>query len=263
MTGECLSDELIDSHCHIDFPDLIDDIDAVLARMAEQSVIGAVCASVRMEELPAVLALAEAHRQIWATAGVHPDTADAREPSVHDLIKAAAHPKVLAIGETGLDYFRQSGNLEWQRERFRRHIRAAKEVAKPIVVHTREAAADTIRILREEDAKSVGGVMHCFTESIEIAEAAMELGFYISFSGIVSFKSASTLREVARGLPAERLLVETDSPYLAPVPKRGKRNEPAFVRYVAEALAELRGVSMEAVARTTTENFRRLFPGTL
>lgn len=255
--------ELVDSHCHIDFPDLIEDIDGILARMAEQAVIGAVCVSVRLEELPAILALADAHQEIWATVGVHPDTRDAREPSVSDLVKLAAHSKVVAIGETGLDYFHQTGDLEWQRDRFRRHIHAARETGKPIIVHTREAAADTVRILKEENAKEVGGVMHCFTESLEIAEAAVDLGFYISFSGIVSFKNAEALRHVARALPAERLLVETDAPYLAPVPKRGKRNEPAFVRYVAEALAAARGDTFEALARTTTENFRRLFPRTI
>lgn len=255
--------ELIDSHCHIDFPDLAERTPELLARMQERGVIGAVCVAVRFEDLDGVLALADRHPSIWATVGVHPDYEACFEPAIDDLVRRAEHPKVLAIGETGLDYYRIEGDRGWQQERFRKHIRAAIGANKPLVVHTREAAADTLRILREENASAVGGIMHCFTESIAVAEAAVELGFYISFSGILSFKSAASLRQVAAALPLERLLVETDAPYLAPAPYRGKTNEPAFVLHVAEALAKARGASIEEIAAATTANFRRLFPRTL
>jgi TatD DNase family protein len=190
---------------------------------------------------------------------VHPDHEDCTEPTVEELIALADHPRVVAIGETGLDYFRLTGDLTWQRERFRTHIRAARAANKPLVIHTRAAAEDTLRILREERAAEVGGVMHCFTESLAVAEAAIELGFYISFSGIVTFKNAAGLREVAAAIPLERMLIETDSPYLAPVPHRGKTNEPGFVKHVAEEIARLRGLSPQAVGAATSENFFRLF----
>jgi TatD DNase family protein len=206
--------------------------------------------------------VAAAHEELWCTAGVHPDERrDAREATEDELVAMASRPKVVAVGETGLDYFRVEGDTEWQRERFRRHIRAARRVAKPLVVHTREAATDTLRILDEEGAAEVGGVMHCFTETLAVAEAAMRLGFHISFSGIVTFKNAKDLKEVARRVPLERMLVETDSPYLAPVPHRGRTNEPAFVRHVAEEIAALRGVPFETVASSTTRNFFALFRG--
>jgi TatD DNase family protein len=251
----------IDSHCHLDFPDFANRIDEVLDRMRENRVDGALCISVTMPEFPGVLALAERYQQLWATVGVHPDYPDSDEPDVASLVELARHPKILAIGETGLDYYRLEGDLEWQRERFRVHIRAARACGKPLVVHTRAASEDTIRIMREEGADAVGGVMHCFTEGWETARAAMDLGFHISFSGIVTFKNAQALRDVAVKVPDERLLIETDSPYLAPVPFRGKTNEPAFVRYVGEKLAEIRGSGVAHIAERTTENFHNLFKG--
>ncbi len=249
----------IDSHCHLDFPDFANRIDEVLDRMRENRVDGALCISVTLPEFPGVLALAERHQQLWATVGVHPDYPDSDEPDVVRLVELARHPKILAIGETGLDYYRLEGDLEWQRERFRVHIRAARACAKPLVVHTRAASEDTIRIMREEGADEVGGVMHCFTEGWETAKAAIDLGFHISFSGIVTFKNAQALRDVAVRVPEDRLLIETDSPYLAPVPFRGKTNEPAFVRYVGEKLAEIRGTEVARIAERTTENFHKLF----
>jgi TatD DNase family protein len=206
--------------------------------------------------------LAEAHANLWATAGVHPDYQECFEPTVDQLVELAGHPKVIAIGETGLDYYRLSGDLEWQRERFRNHIRAARMAAKPLVIHTRAAAEDTLRVMREEGAEAVGGIMHCFTESAAVAERALDLGFVISFSGILTFKSANDLRDVVRGLPLDRILVETDAPYLAPVPHRGRTNQPAFVRHVADAIAKVKGISLEEVAEATTNNFLRLFPQT-
>lgn len=253
--------ELVDSHCHLDFEGLAEQLPELLQRMHEAEVVEALCVAVQFETLPAVLAIAEAHPNIWASVGVHPDYQDCIEPSVADLLARASHPKVLAIGETGLDYFRLTGNLEWQRERFRVHIRAARAVRKPLIIHTRAAAADTLRLMREENAGEVGGVMHCFTESMDVAEQAMALGFHLSFSGIVSFRNADDLREVARAMPLDRLLVETDAPYLAPVPKRGKTNEPAFVRHVAQAIADARGTTLEVIAEATTANYRRLFHG--
>jgi len=249
----------IDSHCHINFPDLADKLPEVFDLMAHNQVSHALCISVELEKFPEVLALAEAHPNIYASVGVHPDHEDCTEPTVADLVALADHPKVVAIGETGLDYFRLTGDLEWQRERFRTHIRAARATNKPLVIHTRSAAEDTLRIMREEKAGEAGGVMHCFTESLAVAEAAIEQGFYISFSGIVTFKNATTLREVAAAIPLERMLIETDSPYLAPVPYRGKTNQPGFVRYVAEEIARVRGISVEAVGEATTQNFFRLF----
>jgi TatD DNase family protein len=250
---------LIDSHCHIDFPEYAARIPEVLACMARNQVTHALCVSVNLTDFPRVLALAERHEQIFASAGVHPDQAEDSAPQVSDLVERARHPRVVAIGETGLDYFRQSGDLEWQRTRFRTHIRAARECGKPLIIHTRDASEDTLRIMREERADLAGGVMHCFTESLEFAQAAMDLGFYISFSGIVTFKNAQALKAVAAAVPLERVLVETDSPYLAPVPHRGKTNEPGWVRHVAEEIAGLRGISLELVGKATTANFFKLF----
>ncbi|MBX3715787.1 MAG: TatD family hydrolase [Burkholderiales bacterium] len=253
---------LVDSHCHLDFPELRSDLAGLLARMADNGVTHALTISTTLAGFPGVLEVARSRPNLWCTAGVHPDErGDGREASEEELAGLAADPKVVAIGETGLDYFRVEGDTEWQRERFRRHIRAARACGKPLVIHTREAAADTLRILEEEGAREVGGVMHCFTESLEVAQAAMRLGFHISFSGIVTFKNALALKEVARAVPLERMLVETDSPYLAPVPHRGRTNEPAYVRHVAEEIARLKGVAPEAVAEATTRNFFALFAG--
>jgi TatD DNase family protein len=249
----------VDSHCHINFPDFTEDIDALVTRMVEARVTHAMCISVTYPEWPSVIALADRFPNIYATAGVHPDYEDIEEPTVDSLLEKATHPKVQAIGETGLDYYRLTGDLSWQRERFRTHIRAARECKKPLVIHTRNASEDTIAIMREERASEVGGVMHCFTESWEVASQAMDLGFHISFSGIVSFKSAKELQDVARKVPLERMLIETDSPYLAPVPYRGKRNEPAFVANVAQAIAALRGVDVETIGHATSQNFFELF----
>ena len=251
---------LVDSHCHLDFPELQSDFDGVLERMRTNGVTHALTISTTLETFPAVRAVAHAHENLWCTAGVHPDEQrDGREASSEELLRMADDPKVVAIGETGLDYYRLTGDLAWQRDRFRAHIRAARACGKPLVVHTRESAADTVAILREEGAAEVGGVMHCFTESWEVAEQAIDLGFLISFSGIVTFKNAVPLKEVARRVPLERMLVETDSPYLAPVTHRGKTNEPGYVRHVAEEIARLKDVAFEDVARTTTANFFRLF----
>jgi TatD DNase family protein len=249
----------VDSHCHLDFPELITELPAVLEAMAAARVTHALCISVTLADWPAVHALANAHPNLHATAGVHPDYEDIDEPTVATLVAMSAKQKIVAIGETGLDYYRLHGDLEWQRERFRTHIRAARETAKPLVIHTRSAAEDTLRIMREEAAGEVGGVMHCFTESWPVAEAALELGFHISFSGIVTFRNAKVLKDVACRVPLDRMLIETDSPYLAPVPHRGKRNQPAYVALVAEEIARLRGESVETIARATSDNFFRLF----
>jgi TatD DNase family protein len=253
----------VDSHCHIDFPELAERLPEVLAKMAENRVTHALCVSVDLPDFPRVLKLAESHPHIFASVGVHPDYPDTPEPTVEQLVELSRHPKIVAIGETGLDYYRLQGDLEWQRERFRTHIRASRATRKPLIIHTRSASEDTIRIMREEgagtDAGGVAGVMHCFTESQQVAEAAIEQGFYISFSGIVTFKSAKELQAVARAVPIERMLIETDSPYLAPVPFRGKMNEPGYVRHVAEFLADHKGIPLEELARRTTENFFTLF----
>ena len=232
---------------------------AVLDAMSAARVTHALCIAVNRPGWEGVHALATAHSNLYATVGVHPDYEDTPEPSVEDLVAFAQRPKVVAIGETGLDYFRLTGNLDWQRERFRVHIRAARRAAKPLVVHTRAAAADTLAIMREEGARDVTGVMHCFTETWEEARAALDLGFYISFSGIVTFKNAVELKEVAKQVPLDRLLIETDSPYLAPVPYRGKRNQPAYVPQVAAEIARLRDSPLEAIAAASTANFFRLF----
>ena len=251
---------LVDSHCHLDFPELQADFPGVLARMRDNGVTHALTISTTLETFPAVRAVARSQPNLWCTAGVHPDERrDGREASLEDLVAMADDPKVIAIGETGLDYFRVEGDTEWQRERFRTHIRAARRCAKPLVVHTRSSAEDTIRLMAEEGAGEVGGVMHCFTESWEVAEAAIGLGFHISFSGIVTFKNALPLKDVARRVPLDRMLVETDSPYLAPVPHRGKSNQPAYVKHVAEEIARLRGIAFDEVAAATTRNFFRLF----
>lgn len=252
----------IDSHCHLDFPELASDRVNVLALMRDNGVSHALTISTTLQTFPAVLAVAVQHDNMWCTAGVHPDEqVDDHEASLEELLAMADHPKVVGIGETGLDYYRLTEPLEWQRERFRTHIRAARHCRKPLIIHTRNAAADTLRLMREEQAADVGGVMHCFTESQDIAAAALALNFHISFSGIVTFKSAKDLKEVARRVPLDRMLIETDSPYLAPAPHRGKMNQPGYVKHVAEHIAELRGITVEEVARATTENFFRLFSG--
>lgn len=253
---------LVDSHCHLDFDDLAGRLPDVFARMQTNGVAAAVCIGVNLEDWPKVIALAEGDDRLFATVGVHPEYSDACEPSEEQLLALAAHPKVIAIGETGLDYYWHKDAPEWQRDRFRTHIRAARRAKLPLVIHTREAAADTLRLMAEEGAGEVGGVMHCFTETWEVASAALDLGFHISFSGIVTFKNALQIKEVAQKTPLDRILVETDAPYLAPAPYRGKTNEPGFVLHVAEEIARLRGISLEAVAQATTDNFVRLFPGT-
>ena len=253
----------IDSHCHIDFPELAARLPEVFSRMADNKVSHALCVSVDLPDFPHVRELAEKYPNIFASVGVHPDYEDTPEPTVEELVRLADHPKVIAIGETGLDYYRLQGDLEWQRERFRVHIRASRATGKPLIIHTRSAPEDTIRIMREEgagaDEGGADGVMHCFTESLAVAEAAMAMGFYISFSGIVTFRNARELQAVARAVPLERILIETDSPYLAPVPHRGKMNEPGFVCHVAEYMATLKEIPLERVAQQTTENFFRLF----
>ena len=249
----------VDSHCHIDFPELIADIDGVIGAMKTNAVSHALCVSVTLEAFPKVLGLAERFSNVFASVGVHPDTEAGEDPDVERLVALARHPRVVAIGETGLDYYRLQGDLEWQRERFRRHIRASKVSGKPLIIHTREAAADTLRLMREEKASEIGGVMHCFTETAEVAAAAMDMNFLISFSGIVTFKNALALKDVARMVPMDRMLIETDSPYLAPVPYRGKTNQPAYVRFVAEEIGKLKGLSTDAVAQATTNNFFSLF----
>lgn len=253
----------IDSHCHINFPELAARMPDILAKMTENQVTHALCVSVDLPDFPQVLALAHQYPHIYASVGVHPDYEDTPEPTVEQLVQLADDPKIIAIGETGLDYYRLEGDLEWQRERFRTHIRASRITRKPLIIHTRAASEDTIRILREEgaapEAGGVAGVMHCFTESLEVARAAIELGFYISFSGIVTFKSAKDLQAVALEVPLERMLIETDSPYLAPVPFRGRTNEPGYVAHVGEYIAKLRGISVEEVAAQTSANFFKLF----
>lgn len=249
----------VDSHCHLDFPELRDELPQLLDAMRDQRVTHALCIAVEQSAWPAVHALARGHANFHASVGVHPDYLDTDEPTVELLCARAREPKVVAIGETGLDYHRQEGDLEWQRARFRVHIRAAREAGRPLVIHTRAAAADTLAIMRAERAGEAGGVMHCFTETWDVAQAALELGFHISFSGIVTFKNAATVKDVARRVPLDRMLIETDSPYLAPVPHRGKRNQPAWVRHVAEEIAKLRGVPVETIAEATTQNYFRLF----
>lgn len=249
----------VDSHCHLDFPQLAEREDEIVAAMSANGVAHALCVSVKLEDFPRVLALAERHDGFYASVGVHPDNEDVHEPDEAALVALADHPKVVAIGETGLDYHWHKDEPEWQRARFRTHIRAARACGKPLIVHTRSAAVDTIRLMREEAACEVGGVMHCFTESREVAEAALDLGFYISFSGIVTFRNARDLKAVAQYVPLDRLLIETDAPYLAPVPHRGKTNEPTWVVHVAEEIARLRDEPLERIESVTTDNFFRLF----
>lgn len=253
---------LVDSHCHLnllEFEKLGGDLDQIMRTATQQGVAHMLCVSVDLPTLPQVLAAAERHPQVFASVGVHPNHHEGEEPTSEDLVRLANHPKVIAIGETGLDYYRSEGDLTWQRDRFRRHIAAAKLCGKPLIIHCRDAKDDTLRVLREEGAHEVGGVMHCFVEDWPTAQACLDLNLYISFSGIVTFKSAETLREVARRLPLDRILVETDSPYLAPIPYRGKTNQPAYVRQVAEHIAAVRGESVERIAAATTANFFRLF----
>lgn len=253
----------VDSHCHLSFDELHGQVDAILADMQAARVERALCICTRLEEFDRVHALALQHGNLWASVGVHPDSEDVAEPTVDDLVRLAGRGRVVAIGETGLDYFRLNGRtvagMEWQRERFRVHIRAARALRLPLVIHTRAASEDTLRLLREEHGAEAGGVFHCFTETREVAFAALDLGFHISFSGILTFRNAEDLRQVAREVPLERCLVETDSPYLAPVPHRGKLNSPAFVPLVAAELARLKGLPVEHVAAVTTANCERLF----
>lgn len=250
----------VDSHCHLDFPELAQDLDGILARMQQNQVSHALVVSVNLPNWPRLLELVKPHDGLYASVGVHPDYEDAEEPTVDGLVERAnSSDKVVAIGETGLDYFRLSEPLDWQRERFRTHIQAARQTGLPLIIHTREAREDTLRLMREEGADQCGGVLHCFTETLEMAEAAIEMNFYISLSGIVTFKKAQDLQAVAARIPMDRLLIETDSPYLAPVPYRGKTNDPSKVIHVAEKIAELRGLTVAEVARQTTDNFFRLF----
>ncbi|HLV29734.1 MAG TPA: TatD family hydrolase [Burkholderiaceae bacterium] len=249
----------VDSHCHLDFPELAQDLPGILESMSENRVGHALVVAVSKPEWARIRELVAPHDNLYASVGVHPDYEDTEEPTVDDLLAAADDPKVVAIGETGLDYYRGSEPFDWQRERFRVHIRASRACGLPLIIHTRSAAEDTLRIMAEEGAQEPGGVMHCFTESWEVAKAAMDLNFYISFSGIVTFRNAVDLQEVARRVPLERMLIETDSPFLAPVPFRGKRNDPSKVRHVAEKIADLRGISVAEVEERTTENFFALF----
>lgn len=248
-----------DSHCHLDFDEIRPDLPQIKASMRDAQVTRALCISVQLETFPRVLAVAETESNWYATVGVHPDYEQILEPTVDELVHLAGHAKVVGIGETGLDYYRLSGDLEWQRARFRTHIRAALECRKPLIIHTRQAAEDTLRVIDEEGAAQVGGVFHCFTESQAVAEAALDRGFYLSFSGIVTFKSASALREVVQWVPLDRFLIETDTPFLAPVPHRGQRNQPAYVVHVAEEIARLKGLTPEEVGVQSTANFCRLF----
>ncbi|MEA1888649.1 MAG: TatD family hydrolase [Pseudomonadota bacterium] len=250
---------LVDSHCHINFDPLSEDTDGVIQRAHEMGVEHMLCVSVNMEDFPQVLALAQAHDFIFASVGVHPNHDEGEEPTVEMLVSHAADPDVVAIGETGLDYFRSSGDMTWQKDRFARHIHAGIESDKPLIIHTRDAATDTMDMLKAENAEKCGGVMHCFAEDWATAKKALDIGFYISFSGILTFKNAQDMRDVAKKVPLDLLLVETDSPYLAPVPKRGKTNEPAYTSYVADALADVKGVSKEEVSMITTNNFFNLF----
>jgi len=253
--------QIVDSHCHINFEELAQRMPEILQNAKDNDISHMLCVSVNLEDFPQVQELAHEYSYIFASVGVHPCYKDVKEPTADELIEIASDPRIVAIGETGLDYFRVDDQcMEWQRERFVRHISAAKAVNKPLIIHTRNASDDTMRILKEEGADQCRGVMHCFAEDWEVAKKALDLGFYISFSGIVTFKSATTVQEVARKCPIDRILVETDSPYLAPVPLRGKQNEPAFVRHTAQYVADLKGVPLELLAETTTANFFELFP---
>ncbi len=254
---------LVDSHCHLDFEDFAADRVQILERAHAAGVQEILIAAVVQKHWSRIQALAAETPGVWAAAGVHPNEPEPETPDMEALLEALSAEKVVAVGETGLDYFRSEGDLRWQQERFARHIAASKTTGKPVIVHTREAAVDTLALLRSEDARAAGGVIHCFTENWDFARSALDLGFYISLSGIVTFKKSTDLQAVARKLPADRLLVETDAPYLAPVPMRGKRNEPAYVSHVARFLAELRGEPLETLAAQTSANFHRLFTGTV
>lgn len=253
---------LIDSHCHLDRIDLEpyqNDFSCFVREAANSQIEHMLCIAIDMESYPAMLDLVAPYPQISVTVGVHPNSRDGHDPSVDELIELGRHDKVIGIGETGLDYFRSEGDLDWQHQRFKHHISAAKALQKPLIIHTREAKQDTLRILEQENASEVGGIIHCFTEDWEFAKQALDLNFYISFSGIVTFNSAKEIQEVAKKVPADRFLIETDSPYLAPVPFRGKPNYPIYVRHVAEKLAELRGTTLHQIAASSTENFYSLF----
>jgi len=253
---------LVDSHCHLDQLDLTpyeNNLSAALEFAIEQGVEYFLCVCITLNDFPRMMELIEPYENVSATVGLHPNEIVSVEPTTEELIVLAQNEKIVGIGETGLDYFRSTGDIEWQQERFRRHIRAAKETGKPLIIHSRQAKEDTIRILQEENAASVGGVLHCFTEDMAMAIDAMNLNFYISFSGIVTFNSAKEVQRVATEMPLDRMLIETDSPYLAPVPHRGKTNQPAYVRYVAEHIAKLRGIEFDVVAEQTTANFFKLF----
>ena len=253
---------ITDSHCHLNCLDLENhngSLDAAIKSAENNGVKHMLCVCIDLPHFPEVLAIAEQYDNIHTSVGVHPNEPEDQGTSVDELVKLSQHPKVVAIGESGLDYFRSEGDVEWQRERFRQHIQAAKQVNKPLIIHTRNAKEDTIKIMTEEGAEQPGGVMHCFTEDWAMAKQALDLGFYISFSGIVTFKNAQILKDVAKRIPLNRMLIETDSPYLAPVPYRGKSNEPAYVRYVAEHIAELRETSIEEIAEHTTNNYFNLF----
>ena len=253
---------LVDSHCHLDHLDLAPyngQLRGAIDEAQRQGVSHMLCVSIDLEHFPDVLAPANDYANIFASVGVHPNERQGKEPDINTLLTLAQHPKVIAIGETGLDYFRSEGDLEWQRERFRTHIATAKQAQKPLIIHMREATQDTLRILQEEQAYDIGGVMHCFTEDWQTAKAALDLNFYISFSGIVTFKNATALQEAAKQVPLDRMLVETDSPYLAPIPFRGKSNQPAYVRHVAKFIAQLRSSQLAEIAEATTQNFFRLF----
>ena len=251
--------QLVDSHCHINFDALSHDTEGVLARARDNGVDYLLCVAVNLEDYPQIEKLSASHANIFASVGVHPNATDCHDPSAEELIELAANPNVVAIGETGLDYYRTE-KTDWQRQRFENHIEAAKRTDKPLIVHTRSAADDTMDMLESLNAGQAGGVMHCFAEDWATAERALAIGFYISFSGIVTFKNADLIKQVAKKVPLDRMLVETDAPYLAPMPYRGKVNEPGLVRHTAECLAELRGDTLEQIAAATTENFFRLFP---
>ncbi len=250
---------LVDSHCHIPLLGENTNIEDVLNTAKQLDVGHMLCVSVDLDSYPQILALAQKHANIFASVGLHPNSQVEKEPLVDELAELADSTDVVAIGETGLDYYRSEGELDWQRQRFRIHIQAAKKVQKPLIIHSREARTDVITILKEEGADTAGGVMHCFVDDWQTAKQAMDLNFLISFTGIVTFKNAQPLQEIAKQVPIDMLLVETDSPYLAPVPYRGKRNQPAYVRHVAEHIATLRNQNFEKIAEASTNNFFALF----
>lgn len=254
--------ELVDTHCHLHWLEEAHEssVDVLMDNAQEAGVTQFLCVSISYDDLLTILGFCEHYDHVFASVGLHPNQQRDTEPTINELVDQSTHPRIIAIGETGLDYYRSTGDTEWQRDRFRTHIRAAREAELPIIVHTRQAKADTIKIMQEEGAEQIGGVMHCFTEDWPMAVQALDLGFYISFAGVVTFKNAKPLQEVAQQVPLERILIETDCPYLAPTPYRGKPNQPAYVRYVAEKIAELRGISLEEVARATTQNFFTCFP---